>query len=144
MFGLEPADDAVADANLRPVLAGVVEREDPAHLGLEQPGIRVSEELGMDQPARVLRDDRRRVMLEVVGDERERHRVAVGPGPSGVRTKAETRRCRKGERAIWRDGQVPRRRVSHGPSRLWTVDDHVDHHGQHDAHDHAEQHREEE
>ena len=95
--------------------------------------------------ARVLGEDGGRVMEQVVGDERERHRVAVGFRPSRVGPETETRSSGKGERPVGRDGDDPSTAVGHRCLRLLAkTDDQVDDHGEHDAHHDAERDREEE
>ena len=49
MLRLEAADHRVAGADLRPRRPGLVEREHPAHLGLDQRWIRLAEELGVQR-----------------------------------------------------------------------------------------------
>src|SRR4029077_1995545 len=77
-----------------------------------------------EDPARerrigVLGDQSRGVMREIVGNERQRHRICVGLGAPGVGAESEAGRCRQGERPIGRDRLLPRRGVGHQAARYW-------------------------
>ena len=112
MLRLQPADHRVPLTDRFPVAARAIQGKHSGHLGLDTSRVSVPEQASSDDRA-VLCEDGGCVMLQVVGNERQRHRVAVGPRPTGVRTEPEVRRGREREGAVGRDGDDVRRRIGH-------------------------------
>src|SRR5580700_137932 len=116
---LEPADHRIAATDLGPRGTGLVQGQHPAHLGDDPIRIRLTEDAAREHPGGVLGDESGGVMYQIVGDERQRHRISVWLGAPGVGSESEARRSRQRERPIGRDRLLPLRGLGHQAARYW-------------------------